>query len=115
MKFQYWSTERDVLFIDVLTWCSWSFKQSIVQYEKVRSAVVDLLKRLESLACTVRQRHTTSYAEWSRLIRQAMRYDIDDLEANIVSAITTNEIAPTSFKFWELRTFMDLLLTVRGG
>lgn len=115
MKFQYWTTERDILFADVRAWCSWTFKQSVVQYEKVRLAVISVLKRLESLACAVRQQHTASYAKWSMLIRRAMRCDIEDLEANVVCAISTNQITPNSFKFWELRTFMDLLLTVRIG
>lgn len=113
MDFLQWADDRDTLLEDIEEWCKWSFKRCSVLYETLRSPIIRVLKRIETLACTGPQQHISSFAIWSRVIRRAMCQDIEDFEKSVILVIRSQDLTPSSFDFWEVRTFMDLLLTVR--
>lgn len=112
MDFLQWPDEKDVLLAHIEKWCKFQFKYCLVHHGSIRRPVVDILKRVETLARTGPRQHVTSFAIWSRVIRRAIFLDIEDFEKSVIYAIKSQELTPSSFKIDEVLNFMDLLLTV---
>lgn len=99
----------------VSQWMSWDSLQSFARLKEIKSVLSHFLAHIELLACSEVQYGNHGFSAWSKLIRYAMRFDIQDMEKELLIIVNdehnVDEIV-YNLRRDEVNTMMDVLQSV---
>lgn len=110
-------TQRDSIAFSnrVSQWMSWDSLQSFARLKEIKSVLSHFLAHIELLACSEVQYGNHGFSAWSKLIRYAMRFDIQDMEKELLIIVNdehnVDEIV-YNLRRDEVNTMMDVLQSV---
>lgn len=110
-------THRDSIVFSnrVSQWMSWNALQSFARLKEIKSVLSHFLAHIELLACSEVQYGNHGFSAWSKLIRYAMRFDIQDMEKGLLILVNNKNIVDeidNGLCRDEVDTMMDVLQSV---
>lgn len=94
---------------------SWDSLQSFARLKEIKSVLSHFLAHIELLACSEVQYGNHGFSAWSKLIRYAMRFDIQDMEKGLLILVNNKDIVDeidNGLCRDEVDTMMDVLQSV---
>lgn len=89
--------------------------QSFARLKEIKSVLSHFLAHIELLACSEVQYGNHGFSAWSKLIRYAMRFDIQDMEKGLLILVNNKDIVDEidyNLCRDEVDTMMDVLQSV---
>lgn len=99
----------------VSQWMSWDLLQSFARLKEIKSVLSHFIAHIELLACSEVQYGNHGFSAWSKLIRYAMRFDIQDMEKELLIIVNDEDNVDEivrNLRRYEVNTMMDVLQSV---